>query len=59
MANDNAPELQSIWDEAKGYIERGDFDKAIDIYKYILIIMAIMPSLPSMPMPIWEASTLV
>jgi hypothetical protein len=37
VANDDAPELQSIWEEAKGYIERGDFDKAIEIYKYILI----------------------
>jgi tetratricopeptide (TPR) repeat protein len=37
VANEDAPELQSIWDEAKGYIERGDFDKAIEIYKYILI----------------------
>ena len=37
MAKEDIPELQSIWDEAKGYIEHGDFDKAIEIYKYILI----------------------
>jgi tetratricopeptide (TPR) repeat protein len=37
MGKDNVPELQSIWGEAKGYIERGDFDKAIEIYKYIMV----------------------
>ncbi|MFC2042143.1 tetratricopeptide repeat protein [Chloroflexota bacterium] len=34
---DELPELQSIWDDAKGLIERGEFDKAIEIYKYVLI----------------------
>ena len=29
--------MQSIWDDARGFIERGDFDKAIEIYKYILV----------------------
>jgi Flp pilus assembly protein TadD len=37
MNNNDIPELQSIWDEAKGYIDRGEVDKAADIYKYILI----------------------
>jgi len=27
------PELRSIWDKAKAHIERGDYDKAIDIYR--------------------------
>ncbi len=37
MSSNEMPELQSIWDEAKGYIERGNYDKAVEIYKYILI----------------------
>ena len=37
MNGDDRPELQSIWDEAKAHIERGDCDKAIDIYRYVLI----------------------
>ncbi len=37
MNSNEMPEFQSIWDEAKGYIERGDYDKAVEIYKYILI----------------------
>jgi len=37
MNSNEMPELQSIWDEAEGYIERGDYDKAVEIYRYILI----------------------
>jgi len=37
MNGDDRPELQSIWDEAKAHIERGDYDKAIEIYRYVLI----------------------
>ncbi|MCK9526249.1 MAG: tetratricopeptide repeat protein [Dehalococcoidales bacterium] len=31
------PEIQSIWLEAKTHIDQGNLDKAIEIYKYILI----------------------
>lgn len=37
MENDLSPELSSLWDEAKDYIEQGNYNKAIEIYKYILI----------------------
>ncbi len=37
MGDDVASELTSIWDEAKGHIDRGDYDSAIEIYKYILV----------------------
>jgi len=37
MTNEDVPELQSIWDGARRFIERGDYDKAIEIYQYILI----------------------
>ncbi len=37
MDNDMAPELYTIWAEAKGHIERGNYDKAIEIYRYVLI----------------------
>ncbi len=37
MGKEDLPELNSIWDDARGFIERGDFDKAIEIYKYILV----------------------
>jgi len=37
MESDHQPELSTIWDEAKTNIERGNYDKAIEIYKYILI----------------------
>ncbi len=37
MNGDDRTELQSIWDEAKTHIERGDYDKAIEIYRYVLI----------------------
>jgi len=38
MERNNIPdELQTIWNEAKACIERDDYDKAIEIYKYILL----------------------
>ena len=37
MENDIRPEISHIWDEAKEHIEQGDYNKAIEIYKYILI----------------------
>ena len=37
MNIEETPELQSIWDEARGHIERGDYDKAVEIYRYIPI----------------------
>jgi tetratricopeptide (TPR) repeat protein len=36
--NDNQySEIRSIWNEAKGHVDRGEYEKAIEIYKYILI----------------------
>lgn len=37
MKGDDRPELRSIWDEAKAHIERGDYDKAIEICRCVLI----------------------
>lgn len=37
MENDIADELESIWEEAKTNIKLGNYDKAVQIYKYILI----------------------
>jgi tetratricopeptide (TPR) repeat protein len=37
MNNDDVPELQDIWDEARDHIERGEYDKAVEIYKYVLL----------------------
>jgi tetratricopeptide (TPR) repeat protein len=37
MDRDNIPELYAIWDEARSHIESGNYDKAIEIYKYILV----------------------
>ena len=31
------PEISTIWKEANAYIEQGNYDKAIDIYRYILV----------------------
>jgi len=35
--SEEIPEIRSIWDEAKGHIDRGDYDKAVETYRYILI----------------------
>ena len=37
MDRDNVPELYAIWDEARSHIEAGNRDKAIEIYRYILV----------------------
>ena len=37
MDRDNVPELHAIWDEARKHIESGNYDKAIEIYRYILV----------------------
>ena len=37
MGSDTGPELNTIWGEAKEHVEKGDYDKAIEIYKYVLI----------------------
>jgi tetratricopeptide (TPR) repeat protein len=34
---DHGPELETIWDEAKGHVADGELDKAVAIYRYILI----------------------
>jgi tetratricopeptide (TPR) repeat protein len=37
MEHNIGPELHTIWGEAKEHIEQGEYNKAIEIYKYILI----------------------
>ena len=37
MDRDIGPELHTIWSEAKEHIEQGAYNKAIEIYKYVLI----------------------
>ena len=37
MDSDTVPELYTVWSEAKECIEQGDYDKAIELYKYVLI----------------------
>ena len=37
MDSDTGSELHTIWSEAKEHIEQGDYDKAIEIYKYVLV----------------------
>ncbi len=37
MDRDDVPEINSIWDEARNHIERGDYDKALEIYRYIIV----------------------
>ncbi|MFC1935518.1 tetratricopeptide repeat protein [Chloroflexota bacterium] len=34
---DDRPELLTIWDEARGYIETRDYARAIETYRYIII----------------------
>lgn len=43
MTNEDVPEIQSIWDDSRGFIEHGDHDKAIEIYRYILVRYADAP----------------
>ncbi len=38
MGQDTHPELSGIWDEARSYIGKGEFNKAIETCKYILIM---------------------
>lgn len=37
MDKDNLSELETIWDEAREYIKKGLVEKAVEIYKYILL----------------------
>jgi tetratricopeptide (TPR) repeat protein len=37
MDRNNVPELYGIWDEARSHIESHNYDKAIEIYRYILV----------------------
>ena len=37
MNDDMVPELDDLWWEANEHVNRGDFDKAVEIYRYILI----------------------
>ena len=37
MNDDLVPELDDLWGEANEHVNRGNFDKATEIYKYILI----------------------
>ena len=37
MESNSSSELNTIWNEAKSYIDQGDYNTAIEIYKYILI----------------------
>ena len=37
MDDDMVPVPDDLWQEANEYTSRGNFDKAIEIYKYILI----------------------
>jgi tetratricopeptide (TPR) repeat protein len=43
MERDNIPEISTIWDEARQYMQSGRPDKAIEIYKYILVRYADEP----------------
>jgi tetratricopeptide (TPR) repeat protein len=37
MDEKKVPELYTIWDEAKSHVESGNYGKAIEIYRYILV----------------------
>jgi len=37
MSDDCLPEINTIWDEAREFIEQGNYDKAIEIYTYVLL----------------------
>lgn len=43
MDEENVPELSAIWNEAKEHIESGNYDKAVEIYKYLLVRYADEP----------------
>jgi tetratricopeptide (TPR) repeat protein len=43
MDNENISELDTIWDEARKYIIAGNYEKAIEIYNYILVRYADNP----------------
>jgi hypothetical protein len=43
VCEENVMELITIWDEARQFIESGRTDKAIEIYKYILVRYADEP----------------
>ena len=43
MNSNEMSELRSIWDEAKGHIERGDYDKAVEIYKTAQTVYQLRP----------------
>ena len=38
MTGDDTPELMSIWGEAKDHIDKGDYEKAAEVYRYILLM---------------------
>jgi len=37
MVREDASELHTIWDEARNHIESGNYGKAVEIYRYILV----------------------
>ncbi len=37
MDTKDAPELHTIWDEFRRHIESGKYDKAVEIYRYVLV----------------------
>ena len=37
MDADIQAEIATIWNEAKAYVEQGNFDKAIEIYRYVFV----------------------
>jgi tetratricopeptide (TPR) repeat protein len=37
MESDSPSEINVIWDEARSHVYQGDYERAIEIYKYILI----------------------
>jgi tetratricopeptide (TPR) repeat protein len=40
MSHDKPSELSVIWDEARSCIDKGELDKAVETYRYILIMYA-------------------
>ena len=37
MEDENDPERPTIWKEARNHVEKAEYDRAIEIYKYLLI----------------------